>query len=100
MPTGSSRGAELEARPIEPDTAVGVLERWQGQGVGRALVGRPAGRACDEGIAQFTALMLSENWLRRLLAALATTRLVSAEAGAIEVAVDLQLNRPLPTRRF
>jgi GNAT superfamily N-acetyltransferase len=66
------------------------LESWQGRGVGKALLRRPVDRARDEGITEFTALMLADNRpMRALLAVLGPTRLVSAEAGAVELAVDL-----------
>src|SRR5215212_404540 len=45
-----------------------ALEPWQGRGVGKALLHRLADRARNEGITQFTALMLSDNRaMRRLL---------------------------------
>jgi hypothetical protein len=56
---------------------------------------RLADRARDEGITRFTALMLSGNRpMRRLLADLGTTRLLSSGAGAVELAVDLHPNPP------
>jgi len=62
----------------------------EGRGVGKALLHRLADRARNEGITQFTALMLSDNRaMRRLLADLGTTRLLSSEPGAVELAVDL-----------
>lgn len=67
-----------------------ALGPWQGRGVGKALLDRLAARARNEGITQFTALMLSDSRaMRRLLADLGTTRLLSSEAGAVELAVDL-----------
>ena len=73
------------------EIAVAVLEAWQGRGVGKALLHRLADRARDEGIAQFTAIMLSENRpMRQLLATLGTPRLLSFEAGAVELVVELQ----------
>ena len=72
------------------EIAVSVLESWQGRGVGKALLHRLAERARDEGITEFTALMLSDNRpMRRVFASLGTTRLLSSEAGAVELAVDL-----------
>ena len=77
------------------EIAVAVLERWQGLGVGKALVHRLADRARDEGITQFTALMLADNGaMRRVLADLGATRPLSSGAGAIELAVDLHVNPP------
>jgi RimJ/RimL family protein N-acetyltransferase len=82
------------------EIAVSVLESWQGRGVGKALLRRLADRAWDEGITQFTAVMLSDNRaMRRLLADLGTTQLLSSGAGAVELAVDLHRTPPLPPRK-
>ena len=87
---GVARYVRDPERRDSAEIAVAVLEQWQGQGVGKALVRRLAERARDEGIAQFTGLMLSDNRpMRRLLADLGTTRVVSSGAGALELAVDL-----------
>jgi GNAT superfamily N-acetyltransferase len=108
----STSGLWLEIRAIEPgdkaalaaavdqssddavyrraEIAVAVLEPWQGRGVGKALLDRLAERAWDEGINQFTGLMLSDNRpMRRLLAHLGMTRVLSSDAGAVELAVEL-----------
>jgi GNAT superfamily N-acetyltransferase len=80
------------------EIAVAVLESWQGRGVGKALMHGLADRAREEGIARFTALMFAHNRpMRRLLADLGSTRVLSAGAGAVELAVDL--SRAQPTTR-
>jgi protein lysine acetyltransferase len=72
------------------EIAVSVLESWQGRGVGKALMRGLADRAREEGITRFTALMLAHNRpMRQLLADLGPTRVLSTEAGAVELAVDL-----------
>ncbi len=87
---GVARYVRDHERRDRAEIAVAVLESWQGRGVGKALLQRLADRARDEGITQFTGLMLSDNQpMRRLLANLGTTRLVSSGAGAVELAVDL-----------
>ena len=87
---GVARYVRDHERRDSAEIAVAVLERWQGRGVGKALLHRLADRARDEGIAQFTALMLSDNRpMRRLLADLGPTRLLSSGAGAVELAVNL-----------
>lgn len=91
---GVARYVRDHERRDSAEIAVAVLEAWQGRGVGKALLHRLADRARDQGITQFTALMLSDNRrMRRLLADLGTTRLLSAGAGAVELAVDLY---PIP----
>lgn len=92
---GVARYVRDRERRDSAEIAVAVLEPWQGRGVGKALLHRLANRAADEGITEFTALMLSGNRpMRSLLADLGTTRLVSSGAGAVELAVDLHRNRP------
>src|SRR3954453_12654135 len=87
---GVARYVRDHERRNSAEIAVAVLESWQGRGVGKALLHRLADRARDEGITQFTALMLADNRpMRALLAVLGPTRLVSSEAGAVELAVDL-----------
>ena len=87
---GVARYVRDPERRDSAEIAVAVRERWQGLGVGKALLHRLADRARNEGITQFTALMLSDNRpMRRLLADLGTTRPLSSGAGAIELAVDL-----------
>jgi GNAT superfamily N-acetyltransferase len=96
---GVARYVRDHAQADRAEIAVAVLETWQGRGVGRALLNRLAERAREEGITQFTALMLSDNRpMRRLLAVLGTTRLLGSEAGAIELAVDLQPNPSAASR--
>jgi GNAT superfamily N-acetyltransferase len=84
------------------EIAAAVLEPWQGKGVGKALLHRLAERAREEGITEFTALMLSENRpMRRLFADLGTPRLLGSEAGAVELAVDIHTGtkaKPRPER--
>ena len=87
---GVARYVRDRERHDTAEIAVAVLEPWQGRGVGRALLQQLADRARSEGIVRFTALMLSDNRrMRRLLADLGTTRLLSSGAGAVELAVDL-----------
>ena len=102
--TGRSVGVARYVRDVErpycAEIAVAVLESWQGGGIGKALLRRLADRAEDEGITQFTGLMLAGNGpMRRLLASLGTPRLVSSGAGAVEVVVDLQPGDPIPAEK-
>ena len=90
---GVARYVRDHERRDSAEIAVAVLEPWQGRGLGKALLHRLADRARDEGITQFTALMLSDNRpMRLLLADLGPTRLLSSAAGAVELAVELHPN--------
>jgi GNAT superfamily N-acetyltransferase len=96
---GVARYIRDHERPDRAEIAVAVLEPWQGRGIGKALLHRLAERARDERITQFTALMLSDSRpMRRLLADLGTTRLLSSGAGAVELAVDLHPDPPTRER--
>jgi RimJ/RimL family protein N-acetyltransferase len=97
---GVARYVRDHQRRHSAEIAVAVRESWQGRGVGKALLHRLADRARDEGLTEFTALMLSDNRpMRRLLAHLGTTRVLSSGAGAVELAVDLQPSPSLPRPR-
>jgi len=94
---GVGRYVRDRERGDSAEIAVAVLESWQGRGVGKALLHKLAARARDEGITQFTALMLSDNRpMRRLLGDLGPTRLLSSAAGVVELAVDLDPKPPPP----
>jgi RimJ/RimL family protein N-acetyltransferase len=87
---GVARYIRDHERPDSAEIAVAVREAWQGRGVGKALLRQLADRARDEGITEFTALMLANNRpMQRLLAYLGATRLLSSGAGAVELAVEL-----------
>ena len=87
---GVARYIRDHERRDTAEIAVAVLETWQGRGVGKTLVHRLADRARDNGITEFTALMLSDNRpMQRLLADLGRTRLLSSGAGVVELAVEL-----------
>ncbi|HET7051671.1 MAG TPA: GNAT family N-acetyltransferase [Solirubrobacteraceae bacterium] len=95
---GVARYIRDHERPDRAEIAIAVLEPWQSRGVGKTLLGHLADRARDEGITEFTGLMLSDNTrMRRLLANLGTPRLLNSGAGAIELVVDLDPVHPLPT---
>jgi GNAT superfamily N-acetyltransferase len=88
---GVARYVRDKERPECAEIAVSVLEAWQGRGVGKALLLHLASRAREEGISCFTALMLANNTpMRRLCAELGPPRVLSTEAGAVELAVDLR----------
>ena len=87
---GVARYVRDRDRPERAEIAVSVLESWQGRGIGKALLLQLASRAREEGITCFTGLMLADNTpMRRLFAQLGPPRVLSTEAGAVELAVDL-----------
>jgi GNAT superfamily N-acetyltransferase len=87
---GVARYVRDRERRDSAEVAFAVLEAWQGRGVGKALMLDLAEHARAHGIARFTALMLADNQpMRHLLADLGEVRVLSHEAGAVELAVDL-----------
>jgi RimJ/RimL family protein N-acetyltransferase len=92
---GVARYVRDPKRRGSAEIAFAVLESWQGRGVGKALMRRLADRAREEGISRFTALMLAHNSpMQHLLAELGPTHVLSREAGAVELAVDLPADQP------
>jgi protein lysine acetyltransferase len=97
--SGRGVGVARYVRDVErrdsAEVAFAVLETWQGRGVGKALMRGLADRAREEGVTRFTALMLAHNSpMRHLLADLGPTRVLSRDAGAVELAVDLVPDQP------
>jgi RimJ/RimL family protein N-acetyltransferase len=87
---GVARYVRDRDRRDSAEIAVAVLESWQGRGVGKTLLRRLADHARTQGITRFTALMLADNQpMRQLLADLGAIRVLSTEAGTVELAVDL-----------
>ncbi len=60
-PVGVARYVRDKDRPAAAEAAVTVVDGWQGQGVGSFLLEALAGTAMANGIATFTAFVLSEN---------------------------------------
>jgi RimJ/RimL family protein N-acetyltransferase len=92
---GVARFVRDPKRRDSAEVAFAVLETWQGRGVGKALMRALADRARAEGITRITALMLAHNSpMRHLLAEIGPIRVVSRDAGAVELAVDLPPDQP------
>ncbi len=92
---GVARYVRDSKRRDSAEVAFAVLEAWQGRGVGKALMRGLADRARHEGVTRFTALMLAQNSaMRHLLADLGPTRVLSRDAGALELAVELPIDQP------
>jgi RimJ/RimL family protein N-acetyltransferase len=72
------------------EAAVTVIDAWQGRGLGTALCNLLAERARDEGINRFNALLLAGNdQMQDVLASLGPAKVLSREAGTVEVEVDI-----------
>jgi GNAT superfamily N-acetyltransferase len=77
-------------RPDVAEVAVTVIDEWQGRGLGTLLLDVISGRARQEGINNFTALMLAENrTMRDLLERLGPVRVIDEERGTVEVEVAI-----------
>ncbi len=72
------------------EAAITVVDDWHGRGLGTALCNLLAERARAEGVARFTALLLSDNTqMLDVLASLGPAKVISREAGTIEIEVEL-----------
>ena len=88
-PIGVARYFRLAGTPAVAEVAVTVTHAYQGRGVGSLLLAVLAGRAVENGITAFTAMVLYDN--RRMLQMFgelgASTKLV--DGGVVEVDVPL-----------
>lgn len=72
------------------EAAVTVADDWQGKGLGTAIIRILAGRAAEEGIRSWTALLLADNEeMTGLLADVGSVEVTDREVGTIEVEVPL-----------
>lgn len=87
---GVARYVRSKEDPTVAELAVAVIDDWQRQGVGTRLVSALAERAREEGISSFTGLVLADNEVMlNLLRELGEVTMGEAEAGAVQVTVDL-----------
>ena len=94
---GVARYVRDPNRPHVAEVALGIVDEWQGRGVGTLLLGALCGRAREEGITTFTALMLATNReMMDVLKRLGPVRIVDREAGTVEVEVCNPAAPPLP----
>jgi RimJ/RimL family protein N-acetyltransferase len=83
---GRSRSAEV---------AVAVADAWRGRGIASVLLDRVAARARSVSVEQFTAICLASNQtVIRLLSRLGPTTVGPADAGVVELRIDLTRARP------
>jgi GNAT superfamily N-acetyltransferase len=90
---GVARYVRTEVTSAE--AAVTVLDDWQGLGLGTGLTSLLAERALEEGIEQFTAVLLAENKeMIGVLESLGQVAVIDREAGTLNIEVPLEPERP------
>ena len=87
---GVARFVRSEDDPEVAESAVTVVDDWQGRGLGTALVALLSDRAREDDIRRFTALVLATNSdMLDVLGSLGRVTISDCDRGAVEVAVDL-----------
>jgi GNAT superfamily N-acetyltransferase len=87
---GVARYVRNRKRPDTAEVAVTVIDEWQGRGVGTLLLEVICGRAREEGIESFTALMLATNQeMMDVFRALAPVRIVDQDTGTVEIEMPI-----------
>lgn len=86
-PLGVARSVRLRDEPAAAEVAAEVIDAWQGQGLGSALLARLARQAVAVGIERFTAVVLAQTGLVRAL-----TRRGWRIAGSDGLTVTLQID--------
>jgi RimJ/RimL family protein N-acetyltransferase len=89
-PVGVVRYVRSATDPQRAEFAITVVDDWQRRGVGTELLRRISGRAKQEGVKIFTALLLAENHeMKGLLEKLGGYRLKGSGSSMIEAEGDL-----------
>ncbi len=87
---GVGRYVREAESPDRAEAAVTVADDWQGRGLGGALTRILGGRAAEEGVTAFTALLLAENdRMAGLLGEVGDVEVVDREGDAITVVVPI-----------
>ena len=87
---GVARYIRSKVDPTTADLAVTVVDDWQAQGLGTALVTRLAKRARTEGIVSFTAMILNENsGARRLMPKAGSVRFLEGDRDTLTYEITL-----------
>ena len=87
---GVARFVRLDGRPTVAESAVIVVDAWQGCGLGKGLSAILAERAREVGITRFESTLLLENTaMMGLLRSFGPVRTVGREGAAAVVEVDL-----------
>ncbi len=83
---GVARYIRDQERPDTAEVAVTVIDDWQGRGVGTLLLEVICGRAREEGITTFTALMLSTNEeMMDVFHGLGPVHIVDRDTGTVKI---------------
>ncbi len=101
-PMGVARYVRADPDSDSAEVAVTVVDRWQGRGLGTALLARLAERAREEGVNRFTATALAaNNEMIDLLRNLGVTDSRPASGGVVEmrVALPAEVDEESPLRR-
>jgi GNAT superfamily N-acetyltransferase len=95
---GVARYVRDPNRPDVAEIAVAIDDRWQGCGLGTALLERLSSRAVDVGIEGFSALLFASNTaMLRVLRRIGQTTVTRREQGTLELQVRLGRTRPGPS---
>jgi RimJ/RimL family protein N-acetyltransferase len=87
---GVGRYVRDPEHPDHAEAAVTVADDWQGRGLGTALTRVLGGRAAEEGISHFTALLLADNdAMAALLEDMGPVQVTDSEGDTVEVDVPL-----------
>jgi GNAT superfamily N-acetyltransferase len=88
---GVARYVRLEHDGARAEVAVAVIDDWQGRGLGSVLLDRVARRAREDGIAVFTAAVLTDNQtVIDLLGRLGSTTTAPGGPGQIDLEIELE----------
>jgi RimJ/RimL family protein N-acetyltransferase len=88
---GVGRYVREPGDPACAEAAVTVGDDWQGRGLGTALTRVLAGRAAQEGIERFTALLLADNeQIQGVLGSLGEVSVTDRDGGAVQVVVEIE----------
>jgi RimJ/RimL family protein N-acetyltransferase len=86
---GIARYVRLAEDPQAAEIAVTIVDGWQGRGLGTELLTRLAGRARQEGIHRFTALVADDNMAMAGLLWNMSAHLVGRSPGTVEYEITL-----------
>jgi RimJ/RimL family protein N-acetyltransferase len=90
---GIARYVRDREDPGAAEIAVTIVDDWQGRGLGTELLARLSGRACQEGIRRFTALVAADNAAAAGLLRNSGAGLVHRGADTVEYEIDLTSGR-------